>query len=389
MAVALKPAYLHQFQCTGPACPDNCCNRFTVLVDPATLDKYQTQAPELLSVVKEKQGIGNVLAFDEQTGCCPKMEQGACTIHANYGTEFLTDVCHLYPRITRQLGDQLVMAGTVSCPEIARLALFGEAACELSEGETDRVPFNIKDYLPSGETPAACLTLNETLVQLADQAPTAEVFLSKLAFFVMRFGDKPLSQWQEIISSGWKLMDVMVPAAQQNEQDPFYLLIAFTTLLSAGKIQPSQRLSEVLSMIELALNCRMDATQATLNIQPDSMQRAADLKSQWQQHHAEPMQHILKKLVMVKLQSSLYPFAGLGDNQQQRISWLIVHVATVKLGLMAAAHASGGTPEPDVTIKVIQTITRVLDHLNNLDFALPMYEEAGWLDTQRLIGLLH
>lgn len=389
MAAALKPSYLEKFTCTGPACPDNCCNRFTVMVDPRTYNKYEKDAPELLDFITEKPGIGKVLAFDSETGCCPKMSEGACNIHATYGTDFLTDVCHLYPRITRQLGNEIVMAGTVSCPEIARLSLFEENAFTVIDGSTDRIPFSIKDYKPADLTAEQCLDLNQTFVKLAAETGNAEIFLSKLAFFIMRFGEKSLTEWQDTLKAGWKLMDVMVPTPVHDEQAPFFLLISFTTLLTAGKIKPSQRLSEVLNMIEHALNCKMDADMATVHLSADSLARADTLITSWQEHYAEKMQPLLTRLVMQKLQSSLYPFAGLGANQHQRITWLIVHIATIKLGLMAAAHVSGSAPEPEVSIKVIQTITRVLDHLNNLDFALPMYQEAGWLETPRLIGLIN
>ena len=388
MSNALKPQYLEKFQCTGPACPDNCCNRFTVLVDPATLNKYETEAPELLDFVTEKEGIGKVLAFDKETGCCPKMEEGSCTIHATRGSDFLTDVCHLYPRITRKLGDQIMMSGTVSCPEIARLALFEDGAFETVESTTDRVPFNVKDYLPDTVNADDAMALNHKLISLVEQTDSAELALSKLAFFALRFGDKPLSEWSETLDAGWKMMDVMVPKGELDERDPFFLLIAITTLLTAGQIKPSQRLKGVLKMMETTLNCTIDADQAKVDMGADSMARAADLKAEWNEHYAKAMNPILKKLVMAKLHSTLYPFAGLGDNQQQRISWFIVHFATVRLGLMSLCSVSGAVPDQDSIIQVVQTITRVLDHLNNLEFALPMYAEAGWLRTERLIGLI-
>lgn len=388
MTQALKPQYLEKFQCTGPACPDNCCNRFTVLVDPATYSKYETEAPELLDIVTEREGIGKVLAFDKETGCCPKMEEGSCTIHASRGSDFLTDVCHLYPRITRKLGDEVMMSGTVSCPEIARLALFEDGAFEMVESTTDRVPFNVKDYLPEGVSSDDAMALNSKLISLVEQTDSAELALSKLAFYVLRFGGKPLAEWDATLDAGWSMLDVMLPKGEIDERDPFFLLIAITTLLTAGQIKPSQRLKGVLRMMESTLNCTIDAEQAKVDMSADSMKRAAQLKAEWDENYAEAMNPILKKLVMAKLHSTLHPFAGLGENQNQRISWFIVHFATVRLGLMSLCSVSGAVPDQDSIIQVVQTITRVLDHLNNLNFALPMYEEAGWLRTERLIGLI-
>lgn len=387
MLPATKPRYLEDFRCTGPACPDTCCKQFTVLADPATLKKYTQDAPQLLDFITERQGL-NVLKFDEQTGCCPKMSEGSCTIHAEYGTEFLTDVCHLYPRITRKLGEDVVMSGTVSCPEIARLALYADGAFEQVQSTTDRIPFNVKDYLPQGLNAAQAQALNANIIQLVEQSDSAELALSKLAFFIMRFGDTPVDEWGATLDAGWNVMGAMLPAAQRDARDPFFLLITLTTLLAAGKITPSPRLSEVLRMMETALNCHIDPTNASVDMQEDSMARAAELNTLWQTHYAAQMQPVLMRLVMAQLHACFYPFAGLGDTPQQRISWFIVHFATVKLGLMALCAATGEAPTEDGTVHVVQTITRVLDHLGTLDYALPMYHEAGWLETPRLIGLL-
>lgn len=388
MTAALKPQFLEKFSCTGPACPDVCCNRFTVLVDPKTLEKYENEAPELLDFITEKEGIGKVLAFDKTTGCCPKMEEGSCTIHAKYGTDFLTDVCHLYPRITRKLGDQVVMSGTVSCPEIARLALFEDDSFEIAEGTTDRVPFNVKDYAPGDFSTTQALALNARFITLAGDADSGEQMLAKLAFFALRFGDKPYGEWDGLLDAGWRVLDAMLPAPEADPRDPFFLLILLTTLLAAGKIKPSARLAEVLSTIETTLHCRIDADQAVVDMQPDSMERMREVQANWRTTDEVAMQPVLKKLVMAKLHSSMYPFAGLGADQSQRITWLAIQFATIRLGLMCLRDARGEALSQDDIILAVQTITRVLDHVNHLEFALPMIQEAGWLETKRLLGLL-
>ncbi len=384
----LKTNTINEFQCLGADCPDTCCTGFTVAVDTPTYQKYQTQAPELLDFITEKQGVGRVLAFDTHTGDCPKMQCGSCTIHEKYGTDFLTDTCHLYPRITRQVGTQTIMSGSVSCPEVARLGLFSNASFALVESHTDRLPTSLKQYQIAGLNEAAQIALHDRFVSLAEQSLSAEQLLGKLNFFINRFADKPVAEWDASLDASWRVMDVLLPKAETDPRDPFFLLITFTTLLAATKIKPSKRLQEVLGMIENALNCTIDATQASVNTSPDSMVRAADLMKKWNDVYARELQHVTTKLIALKLSSSFYPFAGLGDNQQQRVLWLTVTYAMIRLGLVSLCYHTGGKPEERAIVQVIQTITRVLDHLTSLGLAIPLLVEAGWSKPERLIGLL-
>jgi hypothetical protein len=388
MTIILKTNTIKQFQCLGADCLDTCCTGFTVQVDAPTYRKYQTSAPELLDFITEKEGMGKVLAFDKETGDCPKMQCGSCTIHADYGTEFLTDTCHLYPRITRQLEQKIIMTGSLSCPEVARIGLYSKAANTLVEDTTDRLPSNLKKYAVKHWNDDAQLALHQRFVSLAEQSESAEQMLSKLTFFTNRFGDKPMIEWDASLDASWRVMDVLLPKAETDPRDPFYLLITFTTLLAATKIKPSKRLTEVLGMIESALNCTIDATHASVNTSPDSMERATDLYQKWHSHYARDLGDVTKKLVALKLSSSLYPFAGLGDNQQQRVLWIAVSYAMIRLGLMSLCYHTGGKPPESSVIQVIQTITRVLDHLTSLGLAIPMLVEAGWTKPERLMGLL-
>ncbi|MGB1540083.1 MAG: hypothetical protein ACPG80_03920, partial [Rickettsiales bacterium] len=46
-----RMAFLEQFQCLGAECEDTCCKSWSMQVDAATLERYKTEAPELLDAV--------------------------------------------------------------------------------------------------------------------------------------------------------------------------------------------------------------------------------------------------------------------------------------------------------------------------------------------------
>lgn len=241
MPNALKTNYIESFRCLGPECPDTCCTGFTVQVDNHTYQKYKTDAPELLDFITKKDGVGNILAFDKETGNCPKMDCGSCTIHAKYGTDFLTDTCHLYPRITRKLNDRLLMSGDLGCPEVARIALYEQPHVAHLPSTTDRLPHNLKSYGVHSMGDDKQLALHERIISLAEQASSAESLLLKLQYFTHRFKDTPFTEWDQALDASWRVMDVLLPKAEVDPKDPFYLLINLTTLLAATKVRPSKR----------------------------------------------------------------------------------------------------------------------------------------------------
>ena len=89
-------------------------------VDDATITKYQ-EIPELLPVTTQENGINIMQKCAD--GNCIKLENGLCAIQQKYGEEMLSDACAMYPRISRDLGDFVVMTATISCPEIEACAV--------------------------------------------------------------------------------------------------------------------------------------------------------------------------------------------------------------------------------------------------------------------------
>ena len=54
-------------------------------------------------------------------------DERRCEIHARSGADALWNACADYPRRAARTGDRLEISATLGCPEVARLALLGEA----------------------------------------------------------------------------------------------------------------------------------------------------------------------------------------------------------------------------------------------------------------------
>jgi lysine-N-methylase len=135
------------FQCTGGACPTNCCNHdWQVAVDEQAYERLQhilNPTPGGALLLKRAVEMGGPLLGGKppfahirhgENGQCPFQDAaGLCSLHAEHGAEILPDACAVFPRAAIQVGNRLEMGGRLACPEVARLALLQDGAVELLE----------------------------------------------------------------------------------------------------------------------------------------------------------------------------------------------------------------------------------------------------------------
>ncbi len=130
--VVATPAYMAAFRCVGGDCPETCCSGWSVSIDRATYERYMAVDAERLRSLLRAHVRRNDDAGDRQygviaadlTGRCGLLDaHGLCTVQAELGAQYLSDVCHQFPREYVVAGTRLTMFGSFACPEAARLAL--------------------------------------------------------------------------------------------------------------------------------------------------------------------------------------------------------------------------------------------------------------------------
>lgn len=144
---AVKAArYMAKFRCLGGQCEDTCCQGWTVPVDEPThrrlklLAANEPLAEQMLNGGIELTPRGphfGRLRLDASGHCGMLDDAGLCGIHARLGPDALFDVCATYPRYFNEVDGELELFGTVSCPELARLLLFGDDPLALESVEQD------------------------------------------------------------------------------------------------------------------------------------------------------------------------------------------------------------------------------------------------------------
>ncbi|HEX2573547.1 MAG TPA: flagellin lysine-N-methylase [Polyangia bacterium] len=145
-----------RFVCLGGDCEDTCCQRWNISIDEA---HYRDLGARM--TVSEDQRLF-ALAFEprpeaERTPAafarirlrpddhlCPLLTpQKRCSVHERFGVAALPDVCAVYPRLARRVGERLEVYGALSCPEMVRQLVLPEDGADLVEGDPEalgRIP---------------------------------------------------------------------------------------------------------------------------------------------------------------------------------------------------------------------------------------------------------
>ena len=389
MAELLRSNLLAGFQCLGDKCVDTCCRGWSMQLDEVTLDKYNKEAPELLDAVEASVEAPFIMRKDKNTGYCVKFDNGWCGIHKEKGAALLGDACYFYPRVTRGLGDDTVMTATLSCPEITRIVLETEAPFELHVADVERLPNTLKNYLPA-ELPAkdALSVHNAFLASARDNAVSAEHVVARLASVSRSLQLIDKKMWLQAVPFYLKNADTRLIAAETNPADPFNLLHALCGLVVASHKPMPERLAQTIASMESMLKVKLDWQQVYIETTDESLPAYQSIKAAWQPF-AKHYDAVLKKYLEAQLAVALFPFAGMGEKLEDRITIIGVRLATLKLALMCEHAAAGAMLMQDALIRVVQSLSRFMDHLGDPSFSMEIYKETGWIKEGRLRGLLN
>lgn len=134
------PECYKNFVCTADACRKNCCSDgWDIEVDHDTLELYSRLEKDvsgpLFSALREVDGV---CCFKTSGGSCIWLdEKGLCGIYREYGPEYQSDVCRLFPRFSEYFGDVKESGIGLGCEKAARIIFSEDDPFELFEEELD------------------------------------------------------------------------------------------------------------------------------------------------------------------------------------------------------------------------------------------------------------
>ena len=149
----VKQTYYDTFQCTADKCPDTCCAGWQIVIDEATLEKYENCVTECAERIRTKADADSTIfdaglanAIDWKEGCfkqynrrCAMLnEQNLCDLIIEKGEEWLCDTCKRYPRHIEEFDGVREMSLSLSCPVAAEIMLKSEEKMQFLVTEDEK-----------------------------------------------------------------------------------------------------------------------------------------------------------------------------------------------------------------------------------------------------------
>lgn len=350
--------YVQAFTCLAEKCEDNCCNAgWKISVSPQCVDTYQKISPELLDlIVTDGDSFQMNNAMNDE---CAALQDGLCSIHAKFGEAALPDTCATYPRMNRHFDNFNVQSATMSCPEIARLVLFGDTPFRLE----DRLePVNelqkteeIGSHLVELDVDCWAAITSLFSEQLLIPHQSVEQILSRLCRMGSHFEDLPYHQWIEASTSIDCEHLILTQEADVTDQ---LLHILIETL--GGPTVPARMRQSVLDAIDM---------------QPTAVPEHHFLALKPALHeilpHAEvAIENTLKRFIAAEMTRTGFPFISTTSNGLDYGLSLSEWAATLAirtsvLRLLLLAHGADKQPEqltPQQIVDLIYRYCRAINH---------------------------
>lgn len=352
-----------KFKCLQADCPDTCCKGWSMQLNDSVFAKYKgTELENAVDYDGQHKEI-RVMKRDPETDYCVKFQGGICAIHKEKGPEMLGDACNFYPRVSRQFGDETIMTATLSCPEIARLALSNEGGAEFVESEVERLPEELKNYNSD-------LKIYQAFVDACNANDPADKILARIYSACQSLDLIDKTDWVGAAPFMLKMADGKIATPEKNPVNDIFILQLFAGVFHATRKKINPRLQEIISRLEKYLNVTID--WETLNLSGTGANKLAII--------SPANDEVLKKYILAQLSFSTFPLAGLGHRFQEKARFLIFKFCLVRLALRACPDLSA--------VDVIQPLSRVVDHLGDPRLTLNLMKELGWESDAKLMGLL-
>ena len=381
-------SFVEKFKCLADKCEDTCCRGWGMQLDTVRKELYEKEAPELMDAVTSGEA-DLIMKRDPKTDFCVKFKDGMCKIHEEKGDKFLGDACHFYPRATRKFGDEIIMSAAISCPEIARLTIFEDDAFKITEREIERLPVEIKDYLPKGVTSDKALGVIEAIMKMVeDESITPENAMAKVVVISNSLKNVSSDIWSDGINMLIGMVESRMSVPENDYMDIYNILHTLAGLVHASKKTTRSNFEEIFKKMEeaLGIEIKKDNLEIMVNVgQEDYPQKLLEL---WNKKAKEQAKPILRRWILAQLALSSFPYSGFGKGVADIATMMAVRFATVRLALMAHMDEKGNLPEERKIVKIVQSLSRFMDHLADPELSMNLYTQAGWTQERRIRSLV-
>ena len=145
------PDYFENFQCLAGECPHTCCEKWEVVIDADSAERYMSVPGALGDKLRSalKRDEDGDLCFPLEGGRCPFLDgDNLCEIHKKLGEAATSVTCREHPRFTEDYGPFREITLSASCPKVNDLLLGSGAPLTFHTMETPEAEEEGDPWLP-------------------------------------------------------------------------------------------------------------------------------------------------------------------------------------------------------------------------------------------------
>ena len=125
----IKETHFDNFICAADKCSDTCCQGWQIILDDEALKRFEGYEGPYRKELTEAvtfDGEDHLICF-ASNGKCPLLnEKGLCNLVLTEGEEFISEICHMYPRHVEEFDGIREWSLSISCPHAAKTLLLEE-----------------------------------------------------------------------------------------------------------------------------------------------------------------------------------------------------------------------------------------------------------------------
>lgn len=358
--------YLNQFQCIADKCEDNCCSTYQINLEEQAVQKYKSEAPELLDYVVLDDDFGHI--FKSNNNTCALMDcSGLCSIHRDRGTDFLSDTCHFFPRVYSRVGKSHFITGSASCPEVSRILLKTADPFALVDVDVARVPHNVMGADVDAEKERRTLHTHHVMMRECqrDDLDFADTFL-RILLVTQKLDEIEKDAWSSRIETLFDEVDIeAVKQAHsgdlQNKQfQSFAIFELFCDFYAQGFIKPVWH--RLIEDVRMAFAINEPKVQTEVGLNPEKIRL-------YQQHPetASVVDDALKRYLAYEVSRRVYPYAkekGYDVGVFASTFPLLIYTCALRTAILARLNESGQSPSSDEIASTLYLMIQRTEHMN-------------------------
>ncbi|MGB3368240.1 MAG: flagellin lysine-N-methylase [Acidaminobacteraceae bacterium] len=374
-------SYYKDFVCTNSACEDSCCTHWDVEIDKNTFEKYKKVKDEEVRKIIDKYVCKNEESYDDNVDYgrvkltknknCPFLDdKKLCKIQINISEEYLSNVCHTFPRFTNLIDDVYENSMTLSCPESARIVLLKEEGISFDvEGEKLHkkivsLDVNTKDKIHEATAVVEFHKLREfsiwimknrkyeiweRLLLLGYFHEELEILIKKNKTYKIA---KLINSYKTNISKGE--LDNLLDKTIKSSSMQLTLMIEFVERLDIIGGVESKKFIDASELIKKELGILLDIDNR------EKLERYVGAVDGIYEPFMNAHEYMFENYFVNHIYRNLYPFSEPGTPFDSYMMMIIRYVI-IKLYLAGIGSAKGGLTK-DITIDFIQIFSKTVEH---------------------------